>query len=119
LFAALYPLTQIYQVEEDTRRGDQTLAIFLGVRRSLMLALGGVMAAFGLFAAAAARAGWRSYESWRWLVLALAALGWGLVLVPWLWRHRRMAPRQHQHGMYRALFAWALTDLAVVLAWAT
>jgi hypothetical protein len=30
-----------------------------------------------------------------------------------------MVPRQHQHGMYRALLSWALTDLAVVLAWAT
>jgi 4-hydroxybenzoate polyprenyltransferase len=119
LFAALYPLTQIYQVEEDTRRGDRTLTIFLGVRRSLLLALVGVITAFGLFTAAGARAGWKPYESWRWLVLGLAALGWGLVLVPWLWRHRHMVARQHQHGMYRALFAWALTDLAVVLAWAT
>jgi 4-hydroxybenzoate polyprenyltransferase len=119
LFAALYPLTQIYQVEEDARRGDRTLTIFLGVRRSLMLALAGVIAAFGLFAAAGTRAGWRSNESWRWLVLALAALGWALVLVPWLWQHRRMVTRQHQHGMYRALLSWALTDLAVVLAWAT
>jgi 4-hydroxybenzoate polyprenyltransferase len=31
LFAALYPLTQIYQVEEDSRRGDRTLAVTLGV----------------------------------------------------------------------------------------
>jgi hypothetical protein len=30
-----------------------------------------------------------------------------------------MASRQHQRGMYRALVAWALTDLAVALAWGT
>jgi 4-hydroxybenzoate polyprenyltransferase len=118
LFAALYPLTQIYQIEEDTRRGDRTLARFLGIRRSLMLAVGGVIVAFGLFGAAAAEVGWRSYESWRWVVLALAALGWLCVLLPWLWRYGDMQPAQHQHGMYRALFAWALTDIAVVLAWA-
>ena len=32
LFAALYPLTQLYQLEEDRRRGDRTLAAVLGVR---------------------------------------------------------------------------------------
>ena len=30
-----------------------------------------------------------------------------------------MSSSGHQRGMYRALFAWALTDLAVVLAWGT
>ena len=39
LFAALYPLTQLYQLEEDTRRGDRTLACVLGVRRSLTAAV--------------------------------------------------------------------------------
>jgi lycopene elongase/hydratase (dihydrobisanhydrobacterioruberin-forming) len=119
LFAALYPLTQIYQIEEDTRRGDRTLARVVGVGGSLVLAVMGVVFAFALFAGAARKMKWAAYEQWRWAVLALAALGWLTVLVPWLWRHRRMSPAQHQRGMYRALFAWALTDLAVVLAWAT
>ena len=35
LFAALYPLTQLYQFEEDQRRGDRTLALILGMSRSL------------------------------------------------------------------------------------
>jgi hypothetical protein len=30
-----------------------------------------------------------------------------------------MSPSQHQRGMYRALFAWALTDLAVIVVWAS
>jgi lycopene elongase/hydratase (dihydrobisanhydrobacterioruberin-forming) len=119
LFAALYPLTQIYQIEEDTRRGDRTLARVIGVGGSLVLAVTGVVLAFALFAGAARKMKWASYEEWRWAVLALAALGWLAVLVPWVWRHRRMSPAQHQRGMYRALFAWALSDLAVVLAWAT
>jgi lycopene elongase/hydratase (dihydrobisanhydrobacterioruberin-forming) len=119
LFAALYPLTQIYQIEEDTRRGDRTLARVIGVGGSLVLAVTGVVLAFALFAGAARKMKWASYEQWRWAVLALAALGWLAVLVPWVWRHRRMSPAQHQRGMYRALFAWALSDLAVVLAWAT
>jgi len=35
----LYPLTQIYQVEEDAARGDRTLAMALGARRSFLFAL--------------------------------------------------------------------------------
>jgi 4-hydroxybenzoate polyprenyltransferase len=119
LFAALYPLTQIYQFEEDTRRGDRTLARILGARRSLLVALGAACAAFALFGLAAQRTGWGASEDWRWLPLGLAATGWGLVLIPWIRRQPVMTEREHQHGMYRALLAWALTDLAVVLVWAT
>jgi 4-hydroxybenzoate polyprenyltransferase len=31
----LYPLTQVYQIEEDSRRGDRTLAVVLGEVRAL------------------------------------------------------------------------------------
>jgi 4-hydroxybenzoate polyprenyltransferase len=119
LFAGLYPLTQIYQIEDDAKRGDRTLAVVLGIRGSLTVGLLGAVAAFVLFGMAAARMGWSSDEWWRWLVLGLAAIGWGCVFLPWLRRHQSMNPQQHQRGMYRALFAWALTDVAVVLAWAT
>ena len=119
LFAALYPLTQIYQFEEDARRGDRTLALFLGVRRSLIVAVIAAVAAFFLFGLAAQRARWGSGEGWRWFLLGLAAFGWSIVLIPWLIRNHRMTSAEHQQGMYRALFAWALTDVAVVLAWGT
>lgn len=51
LTIGLYPLTQIYQLEEDARRGDMTFARFLGVRGSflwaqLCIALGGGTAAW-------------------------------------------------------------------------
>jgi 4-hydroxybenzoate polyprenyltransferase len=117
LFAALYPLTQIYQFEEDARRGDRTLARALGERGSLIVALAAALLAFALFAAAGWRSGWDRPEAWRWLLLVLAATAWALVLVPWLWKRRHMTPRDHQHGMYRALFAWGVTDLAVALSW--
>jgi lycopene elongase/hydratase (dihydrobisanhydrobacterioruberin-forming) len=119
LFAALYPLTQIYQFEEDTRRGDRTLALFLGIRGSLIVALASMMLAFFLFGLAGHRAGWNGGEAWRWVLLVLAAAGWSVVLLPWLLRQQRMTAAEHQQGMYRALFAWALTDAAVVLAWGT
>jgi lycopene elongase/hydratase (dihydrobisanhydrobacterioruberin-forming) len=117
LFAALYPLTQLYQVEEDARRGDRTFALWLGMRRSLLVALSAAALAFGFFALAALQSRWDAAHQWRWALLGLAALGWGLVLIPWLQGLGHMTNREHQRGMYRALLAWAVTDLAVVLAW--
>jgi lycopene elongase/hydratase (dihydrobisanhydrobacterioruberin-forming) len=118
LFAALYPLTQIYQLEEDARRGDRTLALSLGIRRSLLVAFGSVVLAFAILVLAGLRSGWSAAQAWRWVPLIVAGAGWGLVLVPWLIRQHRLVVHDHQRGMYRALYAWALTDVAVVLAWA-
>ena len=121
LFAALYPLTQLYQLEEDRRRGDRTLACVLGVRRSLSAALGAAALAFLLFGAAGLRAGWRTggTDLWRWGGVLLALLAWSVVLLPWRRRFGRMTPGEHQRGMYRALGAWAITDVVAVLAWGT
>ncbi len=118
LFAALYPLTQLYQLEEDVRRGDRTLASVLGPTRSLDVAAGAAGLAFALFAAAAVRAGWRlPADGWRVALLALAAAVWSAVLIPWRARVARLTPAEHQRGMYRALAAWAVTDVAVVIGW--
>jgi lycopene elongase/hydratase (dihydrobisanhydrobacterioruberin-forming) len=119
LFAALYPLTQIYQFDEDSRRGDRTLARTLGVKKSLLVSLGGVIAAFCLFVGAGRLAGWGPADSWRWLVLGISAVVWVAMLVNWLRRYRGMNAREHQRGMYQALGAWAVTDIAVVLTWSS
>lgn len=119
LFAALYPLTQLYQLEEDVRKGDRTLAAALGVRRSLNVALLSASIAFACFGAAALRAGWRTHgaDLARWTALAAALAAWLAVLVPWRRRQARLGPADHERGMYRALGAWAVTDLVAVLAW--
>jgi 4-hydroxybenzoate polyprenyltransferase len=113
LFAGLYPLTQLYQFDEDRRRGDRTFALILGMRRSLLLALACVLIAFGLFAWAAAV---RDVTAAALLALPFAA--WLLVLVPWYRHHEAWSPARHQAAMYRALGAWAVTDIAVLLAFA-
>ena len=119
LFAALYPLTQIYQFEEDSRRGDRTLARLLGIRRSLLISLGAAGVAFSLFAIAGKLAGWGGRDAWRWLALGLSGTAWAAILIAWLRREGEMGVREHQRGMYQALGAWALTDVVVVLAWAS
>ncbi len=115
LFASLYPLTQIYQVEEDRRRGDRTLALILGMRASLAVAIAACLLAFGLFVAAASR---RGAGLWQWAGLAVALAGWLWVLVPWYRRRDAMTSAEHQRGFYAALSAWAVTDVAVLLAFA-
>jgi len=115
LFAGLYPLTQLYQFDEDRRRGDRTLALILGMRASLMVATLSTLLAFGLLA-------------WAMVLLHVGAKGftlllplvlWLAVLVPWLMDFARWSPKQHQRGMYRALAAWAVTDLTVLFVFAT
>jgi 4-hydroxybenzoate polyprenyltransferase len=119
LFASLYPLTQLYQMEEDARRGDRTLALIFGVRRSLNAAIAAATAAFALFAWAGVRSDWSTPASgaWRWAGLGVALLAWLAVLGPWRVLAGRLSPADHQRRMYHALAAWAVTDLAVVLIW--
>ena len=120
LFAALYPLTQIYQLEEDTRRGDRTLATVLGVRGSLNAAIAALTAAFVLFAAGGVVARWGlGVGAWRWPVLAVALIAWLAVLLPWRRQGKGFSAAEHQRGMYRALVVWALTDLAVLVTFGT
>src|SRR5881409_3830519 len=112
LFAGLYPLTQLYQMDEDRRRGDRTLALLLGLRASLGVAITCTALAFALFAWAA-----MALHATAWpLGVPLAA--WLAVLLPW-YRHREaFSSAAHQRGMYRALTAWALTDVLVLLVFA-
>jgi hypothetical protein len=91
----------------------------LGARRSLLISVAAAALAFVVFGLAAARSRWSAAELWRWLLVIAAGLAWAIVLISWLLRVQRMSPAQHQRGMYRALAAWAITDLAVVLAWST
>jgi 4-hydroxybenzoate polyprenyltransferase len=115
LFAGLYPLTQLYQFDEDRRRGDRTLALILGMRASLVVATLCTLLAFGLLA-------------WAVLLLHVGGKGftllgplvlWLAVLLPWVFAYATWSPKQHQRGMYRALAAWAVTDLTVLYVFAT
>ena len=113
LFGALYPLTQIYQIEEDRARGDHTLVIQLGETRSLALALILMIAAHACFAW-----GIRDLAASRgWLLAGLVPSvgGWSGVLLPWLAHWRQWSRERHEAGMYWALGAWAVTDLSLLL----
>lgn len=117
LFGALYPLTQLYQLEEDRQRGDRTFAALLGLRTSLAVAISAVVAAFAAFAVAGALSGWEGDGGVRWALLAVALACWLGLLLPWFRHAETLSPAAHQRGMYLALGAWAVTDLAVAAAW--
>src|SRR5207247_7765941 len=86
LFAALYPLTQLYQVDEDRRRGDRTLALILGMRRSLGVAIACVLVAFALFVWAAVVLGAGTSAA----TLGVALAVWLGVLEPRFGSHARL-----------------------------
>lgn len=113
LFAGFYPLTQIYQAAEDAARGDRTIALSLGTSGSLRVALALTAVAFIMF-------GLAHYSAERHhislLALLPALLAWLIVLLRWLRGYGAYSDEQHRRGMYAALSAWALTDVAVLVA---
>lgn len=115
LFAGLYPLTQLYQFDEDRRRGDRTLALILGMRASLFVALAATLLSFALLS----WAGLILLVGWKGFTIALPFVLWLAVLFPWIAQHGTWTPQQHQRGMYRALAAWAVTDLTVLFVFAS
>lgn len=118
LFAALYPLIHLHRMDEDLTRGNRTLVLRLGIRCSLGVALLAMGLSFGLLFGAAWQAGWRGGPEWpRWAALTAALMAWLVVLGPWFRDGRRWSSAEHRRGMYHALAAWTLTDVAVFLGW--
>ena len=76
-----YPLTQVYQHEEDARRGDRTLSLRLGIRGTFIFAAAGLLAG----AVALGLAYWLRQEI-RPLLIFLVATGPVVVLFSrWAW----------------------------------
>ena len=76
-----YPLTQVYQHQEDARRGDRTLSLRLGIRGTFGFAAVGLLTG----AAVLAYALWLRHET-RHLLIFLAATGPVVVLFGrWVW----------------------------------
>lgn len=108
LFGAFYPMTQIYQIPEDTARGDRTLVVRLGARRALLLSLGALVAACVCQTLACVL---RRVEMWGTVSVVGVFVAWILFTFDWL---RRGESYPAQKGMYRALKLWAVTDVVVV-----
>ena len=113
LFGAFYPVTQIYQRDQDLRRGDRTLVTALGPARALRLAVAlsaGGAASLLAFLVCAGRSG-------RWYLPAAALAAWMVFLARWERKDSRLKVEDQERAMYRALWLWALIDAALVAAW--
>jgi 4-hydroxybenzoate polyprenyltransferase len=118
LYGALYPLTQLYHLEDDTARGDRTFAAALGITRTFQLSIPMAILALAGFGLAASLTDWAPPTASRWAALGLAALVWALTLWPWWKRRSMLDSRGHQGFMKRCFLAWAVTDMAVLWAFA-
>src|SRR3989442_3778407 len=99
--STLFPYTTLFR---SRRRGDRTLALIIGMRRSLDVAIGCILLAFALFgwAAVVLRVGGVP------LLLPLAAWLW--VVVPWRVGDQSWTGAPAQQGMYRGPAPSACTD---------
>lgn len=79
--AALYPLTQVYQLDADRARRDRTLATVLGPRGTLAWSAGGFAAAAAALAAAGST-GLAGYAGASALVASAVAAAWPAGRIP-------------------------------------
>ncbi len=88
-------------------------------KRSLLVSLVAAPPAYGLFALAGGSRAGGATTAGVGCCWPSSGESWGVLLLTWIRRHGSMGMREHQRGMYQALAAWALTDVVVVIAWAT
>lgn len=112
LFGAFYPMTQIYQIPQDVAKGDRTLVVRFGARRSLALSIAFIVASgfCQIMGAYLVR-----MNAWGIAALVIASGAWIAFTIDWL---RRTEGYPSQKGMYRALKLWAVSDLVVIAAFA-
>lgn len=112
LFGAFYPMTQIYQIPQDVAKGDRTLVVRFGARRSLAVAIGFIV----LSGFCQIMAAWMIRMHWIGVGALLCSSGaWMIFTIDWLLRSEGYPS---QRGMYRALKLWAISDIVVIAAFA-
>jgi len=110
LFGSFYPMTQIYQMDDDRERGDRTLTLALGAQRSLDLAL-----VLGLLAGGALLRAVFLWGGHSVFVVVTVAV-WVVLIGSWRRACPRLSNQGHAKRLDWALRAWALVDVGVLLA---
>jgi len=114
LFGALYPATQIYQIEEDWARGDRTLVIRLGAKASLIVALLMVFAAHLMFVWAAGTTFDKQQMRFVPNFLMISNLLWAVTISSWAGGLRSMTQAKNEKMMYWLLAFWAVTEIIIL-----
>jgi 1,4-dihydroxy-2-naphthoate octaprenyltransferase len=102
-----YPLTEIYQIEEDRRRGDRTLALWLGPAGSFRFALA-CLSTGGLAAFVLVLRRYQAAEAWALAVFLLFTL-----FAIWRWS-QAFQPVQVIHNFRTVMRLYALTSLGFI-----
>lgn len=114
LFAAVYPMTQFYQREEDRASGARTLVLVLGDRNAMLFIHGAILLAIASWAIAAwARMLTPLALAAEWFFIAIPSILWLAFAAHWWATFPRY---NHKRGFYGSMVLWALTDVALVLA---
>lgn len=105
----IYPITQIYQIEEDARRGDRTLPVRVGWKAAMIMSW--VVTSIGILLLE--RMLGARLPSVASLVLRGAPLGFGAVLALWAARFPERAPEGNHDwamgtGLGASVLFWAL-----------
>ncbi|MBV9868214.1 MAG: UbiA family prenyltransferase [Abitibacteriaceae bacterium] len=113
--AGFYPLTQLYQVADDTERGDQTLALVLMQRRGRAAVFMWSMILLGLGITSNALALWLlRYAADALLLLAAGVISLGSV---WRWsRSNTTTPESDFQRVHRQMLLTSLAFSGYVLA---
>ena len=106
LLASLYPVTQIYQYEEDKRNGDRTFTVVLGKKMALYISFTMSIVAHIIFIGILL-----PNKGICAFIILISFLVWFIILFLWI---RNVNDYQEKKGMYRILWAWALTDISIV-----
>ncbi|WBA40321.1 UbiA family prenyltransferase [Hymenobacter canadensis] len=111
-----YPLTQVYQHQEDARRGDWTLSLRLGIRGTFVFAAGGLLAG----AAVLAHALWVRQETRHLLVFLVATGPVVLLFGSWaraVWQNPAAADFEHTMRMNQVSSLCMSAAFILMLLW--
>lgn len=110
----VYPVTQVYQIEEDRARGDRTLALAIGWRKTLVVAALMLAAGVGLFLVALAG----RIASFWWVVLPAGVLGLWCLFGLWARRFESLdAYRNHDWALGVGMLAAGAFWVLIVSEW--
>ncbi|MBI3467680.1 MAG: UbiA prenyltransferase family protein [Planctomycetes bacterium] len=107
LVSAIYPLTQIYQLEEDRRRSDMTLARWLGLDSSLRYSL--ILLSVG--AACVGLVFWRKGFRLECGLLAVYFVG----VLAYLWQLGQVVRALDSRAIYRRIMRFNYVNSSVML----
>ena len=115
LVGGSYPLSQIYQFEEDKERGDITIAIVMGYTGTFILCLASLVIGYGFVAAY-----FLTWSQPSHLLILTALFSAPCLFVAWWFKqvHTDVGHANHDNAMRMAKISGLFGNLAFIILWA-